>query len=145
MPIDYSIMCPHCGFLVPVESNGKKIVVKIPSERMPRAKREKPEEDKTDMRGLLGELHDPYWLVASVFGLNKNYQPTKTGKMFLEIIGKGISAENMLIRAKSLRQSMSEQKYMPQFQKWLEGLILHPLGDISEPTKSRLEGRAHAE
>jgi len=64
---------------------------------------------------------EAYWRLAGTFGVAKNPAPKTSARLYVEAIGKGATVERIQNRAENLRRANSDEKYMPQLAKWLEG------------------------
>lgn len=120
------IRCPHCGMIIPISK---------PSKRQPL---------KKDLKGILGDHWDDYWALAKLFGPTKNYAPSQSAKLYLDALTQ-TPHDEIYQRAKRLAES-TEQRYLPQFAKWLEGqAYLEPYKEETNASNSRLASRSRAE
>lgn len=147
MRVSRSIVCPHCGFAVPITGVGSKTVVKVSTPIV--AKTPKAPAAGPSLKDILGDHYDPYWKVASIFGGAKNFAPTKSAVSYMTHIDAGISDLAIYTAASRLRAKIDDPKYLPQLVKWLEGAdftaIAPAVAVTPENPESRLTGRRMAE
>ena len=77
------------------------------------------------LEGILGggkgaPTWEAYWKVAGIFGPGKNPAPKTTAALYVKATIE-FSHEHMFLKAQAMARTVSEQKYLPQFAKWLEG------------------------
>lgn len=93
-----------------------------PREATPKKRTSAPPKPKLD--AILGPKGSPdekaYWELVKVFGGEKNPSATQSAQAFVEAI-QVVPVHTILAKAKGLRSSMSDAKYMPQLFKWLDG------------------------
>jgi hypothetical protein len=118
-----------------------------PTEQAAHRTREKKRPAKAPSRNLeqiLGphgsDDGNAYWKLVGVFGAAKNPAPTQTAQAFVNAKLK-VEVHSILAKAQNLRDSLSDSKYMPQLQKWLDGQgYLNP----DAPTRSSEGSRSPA-
>ena len=93
----------------------------------PEPVRKRPVEAKVPdtLEGILGggkgtPTWEAYWKVAGVFGPGKNPAPKTTAALYVKATIE-FSHEHMFQKAQAMARTVSEQKYLPQLAKWLEG------------------------
>ena len=142
------LSCPHCLFLIPITGEGSKTVVK-----QKKVKEVKPEKPKgVSLQDVLGEHYDAYWRVAGLFGRIKNFKPSDTATIYQQLIEEGATDDMIFAAAARLKAKTSEDKYLPQLSKWLDGRSFLPsnlppegFNDGDSVPNSRLASRSHAE
>lgn len=143
------LSCPHCMFLIPITGEGAKTVVKQKKVKVP-----KPDKAKqASLQDILGNHYDGYWKVAGLFPRIKNFKPSDTATLYRQLIDEGATDDMIFTAATRLKAKTSEDKYLPQLAKWLDGRSFLPSnlppegindGDHA-PTSGRLHARVHAE
>jgi len=141
---DYSIMCPHCSFLIPIVGKGSKTVVRVPHVKVP-----KPDKPKgPTLAEILQDHFEAYWRVANLFGKSKNFSPSTTAIAYMEVIREGATDE-AIYRAALAIQKNREPQYLPQLLKWIEGRSFLPQNEppqgLADAEPSRLSARSRAE
>lgn len=144
-----SIVCPHCGFIIPLKGVGAKAVVKIKGAAKPLIDPEAaaptvaPKPKPID---ILGELYDPYWALAKRFGATKNFKPLDSARAYADLIKQGWTTERIQTHAESYIRLTEDRKYLKQMVVWLESLTFqdHYPGDPDDSTASRLHARTRA-
>lgn len=90
----------------------------------PRKRVTKPK-DEVSLEAILGgkgsPLWEAYWKLAGIFGPAKNPSPKATARLYHFALGGGFKVEHIHEKAQELARATSEQKYLPQLAKWLEG------------------------
>lgn len=137
------LLCPHCSFLIPVTGAGSKTIVKVDA---PKKAKPKADPTKPTIREVLGDHYDSYWLMANLFGRNKNYQPLDTAVLYMNAIYQGFSPAELHAAALQTTRETSEQKFLPQLKRWLEGqgYSLPPDQGATHGTANRLSARTQA-
>jgi len=142
------LSCPHCLFLIPITGEGAKTVVKQNKIKVPKAETPKG----PSIQDILGDHYDAYWRVAGLFGRTKNFKPSDTATLYMEVLQEGATDGMILTAAARLKAKTSEDKYLPQLVKWLDGRSFLPMNlppeginDAPATSNSRLLSRSHAE
>ena len=142
--VEHQIQCPHCGIWISVTGQGSKTVVKGTRVVPP-----KPPKPQVGLKDILGEHFDAYWVVSSAFGPGKNFAPMKSAAAYMVHIAKGVTDDQIRAAAHLQVRLTSEQKYLPQLVKWLEGQDFtapQPKGTTNESSpSSRFSGRRTAD
>ena len=145
------ICCPHCGEIIEIPVRGPVQKDPKPIKEPLAPKPPKPPKQKIGLPDILGERFDDYWKVAAIFGHAKNYAPMETAALYMAHIHAGVDPLVILSRASCLMATTSEQKYLPQFSRWLSGQDFHanmpsnPERAENDPGSSRLLSRRRAE
>lgn len=102
------------------------------------APKPKPSVDDS-LESILGGKDSPawtsYWKLAGLFGPGKNPAPKTTAKLYAYAIV-GFHPDHLLEKAQELVKATSEQKYLPQLAKWLEGEGYRNPTPSRQPAKS---------
>lgn len=132
--------CPHCHFLISITGKGAATVIRHVKPHTP--KEPKP---KAGLKELLRDHYDNYWMLAKLFGPNKNYQPMASAPLYLQAL-QHTTHESIYAQAVRITR-LTEHKYLPQLIKWLEGqgYMTPDQGNPDDITSSRLSSRRRSE
>lgn len=118
---EVNLLVNHDGTQSPIPNpilKDEKITT-VPRKRVTKPKDEVSLEAILDGKG--SPLWEAYWKLAGIFGPAKNPSPKATARLYHLALDGGFKVEHLHEKALELVKATSEQKYLPQLAKWLEG------------------------
>jgi hypothetical protein len=95
-----------------------KSIKTVPRKRVTKPKEVESLDAILDGKG--SPLWETYWELAGLFGPSKNPSPKITAKLY-RLATQTVESDHIQQKAVELAKATSEQKYLPQLAKWLEG------------------------
>ena len=98
----------------------KEPITNNPTAPRKRVTKHKESASVESLSSILQGKEDPYWKLAGLFGPTKNPSPKITARLYMAAILE-FDPDQIHEKALELVKATSEQKYLPQLAKWLEG------------------------